>query len=687
MNPKNFFAELKRRNVYKVGVAYAGVAWLLVQVTNTLFPRLNLPGWAVTLVIVLVLLGFPVALVLSWAFELTPEGIVSAEDNALNKSLTRKPGRKLAVGIVLVGTVAAALFAFQLIRPKGPSTIMGGRAAIPEKSIAVLPFQNLSDDKQNAYFTDGVQDEILTNLAKIADLKVISRTSVMQYKTGVQRNLREIGQQLGVAHLLEGSVQSAGGKVRVNAQMIDARTDRHLWAQVYDRPLGDVFAIQSEIAKAIAEQLQAKISPNERAAIERAPTADLIAFDLYSRAKNLLLTTTLDIDAPAIYLEALDLLNRAVARDSSFFEAFCLLAAAHDRLYILGHDHTPTRLALAETALQAAFRLRPDGGEAHLARAGHLYRGYLDFDGALAELELARRTLPNDSGVSALAGYIARRRGRHEESLHHLERALELDPRNFFILQQIALTYQGLRRYAEAVSALGRALAIRPDHGETAVARGAVEFDWKADTRPLRQIINAILGKDPDAIHKVADTWYTCALADRDAVAAASALTALGANVSANNAVHFSREFLEGALARMTNDEGKAHAAFTLARAKQEKAVQAQPNYGPVLCVLGLIDAGLGRKEEALREGRRAIELLPVSKDSINGVHMIEYFAMTAAWVGEKELACEQLAIATRLPGYLSYGQLKLLPYWDPLRGDPCFEKLLASLAPKSSSP
>src|SRR5438067_2585480 len=341
----------------------------------------------------------------------------------------------VAVALLVLAAVAGGTFFFS--RYPTHSAL-----AVVQKSVAVLPFENLSSDKENAFFTDGVHDEILTDLAKVADLKVISRSSVMQYKSGVARNLREIGQQLGVVHLLEGSVQRAANRVRVNAQLIDARNDAHLWAQTYDRDLADVFAIQSEVAKAIADQLQAKLSPSEKSAIERPPTADVSAFDLYSRAKTLMLSTTFSAIASKRILEAVDLLNQALARDPSFFQAQCQLALAHDQLYFLvGSDHTPARLAAAEAALQAAFRLRPDAGEAHLARAEHLYRAYLDYDGALAELEIARRTLPNDSRIFELAGYIARRQGKHEEGLHSLESALELDPRNWFLLQQIALSY------------------------------------------------------------------------------------------------------------------------------------------------------------------------------------------------------------------------------------------------------
>jgi tetratricopeptide (TPR) repeat protein len=378
-------------------------------------------------------------------------------------------------------------------------------------------------------------------------------------------------------------------------------------------------------------------------------------------------------------------LNQAVTRDPTFFVAYCQLAFTHDNLYFLGLDHTPSRLALAEAALEAAFHLRPNAGEAHLARAENLYRGYLDYDGALAELDIARQTLPNDPRVFELIGYILRRRGKHEDGLRNLERALELDPRNFFTLQQIALSYLNLRRYSEEAAVLDRALAINPNDVDTKVTRALVELDQKADTRRLHQTIASIRAQDPGAMQSVADSWLVCALAERDAGAAEAALAALGENIFGNDAVHLHQTFGEGLVARMTKDEVKAHSAFSAACTEQEKIVQVQPEYGPAHCVLGLIYAGLGRKEEALREGRRAIELMPMDKDSINGAHMIEYFAIIAAWVGEKDLAIEQLAKASALPGYgtITYGQLKLLPYWDPLRGDPRFEKIVNSLAPK----
>jgi TolB-like protein/Tfp pilus assembly protein PilF len=599
----------------------------------------------------------------------------------------RMPWHEIVIALLLVGAlIAGAVLYFRKGAPPPP----GASAAVPEKSIAVLPFNNLSRDPDNAFFTDGVQDQILTALAKLADLKVISRTSVMNYKGDAPRNLREIGQQLGVAHLLEGSVQRAGNKVRVNAQLINASTDAHEWAENYDRPIDDVFAIQSEIAKAIADQLQAKLSPNEKKAIEQPPTADLAAFDLYSRAKSLLLTASFSATNDPDVRKAIELLDEAVKRDPSFFDAYCQLAYAHENLYaVFGSDHTPARLALAEAAVQVAIRLRPDAAETHLARAQYLYFGLRDYAGALAELEIARRALPNDPRLFELTGYILRRRGQKEEGLRNLEGAVELDPRNFVTLQQIALSYEQLGRYAEAIAALDRALAIVPDNVETRANRGLWYLCWKADTRPLRQTIDAILAQGPSAIASAADSWFFCALAERDPAAAERALVALGDNPCwAEGVIILSRGFGEGLLARMTKDEARARTAFEAARAQQEKIVQAQPDYGPALCVLGLIDAALGRKDPALDEGRRAIALTPVEKDVINGSRVLQYFAITAAWAGEKELALQQLETGLRAPNasqMLSYGALKLHPFWDPLRGDPRFEKIVTSLAPKDN--
>jgi tetratricopeptide (TPR) repeat protein len=446
-----------------------------------------------------------------------------------------------------------------------------------------------------------------------------------------------------------------------------------------------MFAIQSEVAQTVAERLRVKISPTERLAIERPPTADITAFDLYSRAKSLLLTPNLTFGRGSKLQKATDLLNQAIAHDPTFFAAYVQLAWTHDLFHFFGLDRTPERLALAEAAIQSAFRLRPDSGEAHLARAENLYRGYLDYDGALAELETARQTLPNDSRLFELKGYIERRRpaGDEQVALRNLEHAAELDPRNTVLLRQIAFSYDDLRRYAEEQTVLDRALAIDPSNAGLKVARARVDYDSKADARRLHEVIDEIRAKDPNAIKNSANNWLVCALAERDPSAAANALAVLGENGFGSETLIYSQRFVEGLIARITHDDALGRAAFTAAHAEQEKLVCAHPDDAGVLCVLGLIDAALGRKEEALHEGRRAVELLPVEKDATNGKRMIISLARIAAWVGDKELACQQLAVVIQLPSELSYGDLKLQPWWDTLRGDPCFEKIVASLVPK----
>jgi len=614
-----------------------------------------------------------------------PERLKSASVAAAVAAAKRPPSRRkylFIAGAAILVLIAIAGFLFW---QRGKPKTFAITSAIPQKSIAVLPFENLSEDKANAFFADGVQDEILTDLAKIADLKVISRTSVIGYRDTAGRNLRKIGQELGVAHLLEGSVQRSGNRVRLNAQLIDARNDAHLWAQTYDRDLADIFTIQSEIAKAIADQLQAKLSPSERQAIERAPTSNLAAFDLYARAKALLRIAN---PGKAEWLQAIDLLDQAVARDPSFFDAYCQLATAHGQLYSLDFDRTPARFALAAAAAEAAGRLRPDAGETHLARARNLYYGPRDYQSALAELELAGRTLPNDPQLAELKGYIERRQGRWDESTRDLERAIELDPRNAAILGQVAISYHNLRRYTEQRSAYNRILSFTPNDPFVQAQLGFVDFEEKADSRPYHQVLDSIRHTNPAAIPAISADWLYCALAEHDAADATEALVASGENSVlqgwADN-VRFSRPFVQGVIARMSNDPAKAETAFAAARAEQEKILQAQPDDPGALCVLGLIDAALGRKDDALREGRRAVELLPMEKDAKHGIAMHKYLAMIAAWVGDKELACEQLTIAVSRPNDLGYGQLKLDPFWDPLRGDRCFEQIVASLAPNET--
>jgi serine/threonine protein kinase/Tfp pilus assembly protein PilF len=611
-----------------------------------------------------------------------------AED--LERWLRKEPVQARRSGILMRGrkliqrnpTIAALMASLGIAAIALGLTIWKTQPVRLPNGIAVLPFENLNDASESASVTDGMQDDILTKLAKIAELKVISRTSVMRYRGA--HDIKEIGQALNVSHILQGSVRKAGARVHVNVQLIDAHNDSHVWAEQYDRNAGDVFAIQSEVALEVAERLHAQMSVAEKQSIKQAPTTDLAAFDLYTHAKNLFPAASNNNSGKQDLLRAADLLNQALARDPSYFEAYCQLGAIHDTLYLLGHDHSPQRLALAEAAINAALRLRPNAGEVHLAQATHLYSGYLNYDAALAELELARKGLPNDCSVFELVGLTQSRRGKPEEALREFQHATELDPRNVYRLQQLAGPYWFLRRYPEARKIYDHALAIEPNNVQARIFRADLDTAWKADTSAVHQVIDSLRVTNPDAIRQNADSWVACALADRDPTAAKAALIAAGENTPLNDhAVHFNRSFVEGWIARLEKDEPKARIAFESARSEQKKIVAAQPDYAPPLCVLGVIDAALGRKQEALSECRRAVELLPVEKDAFNGPLMIQWYATAAAWVGETDLALEQLATTVRAPGVVSYGHLKLLPFWDPLRGDPRFEKIVNSLAPK----
>src|SRR5437899_202988 len=553
--------------------------------------------------------------------------------------------------------------------------------------LAVLPFENLSDDKEHAFFADGVQDDILIKLAKIADLKVISRTSVMQYRG--KQDVREIGDALRVSHVLEGTVRRSGRKVHVNAQLVDAHTNAGIWAEEYDRDLNDVFAIETEVAQSIANRLRAKVSAREKVAIQERPTNDLVAYDLYVQATSLIDKAAYESgeEQGKDYFQAIELLNQAIARDPAFLLAYCRLAEGDDELYFQRLDHTPSRLELAKSAINSAFRLKPDSGEAHLALATHLYHGYFDYDHARDELAIAGRTLPNNARIFEWSGFIDRRQSRWRDAVRNFERATELDPRNVKILTSAAVTYGLLREYKQGREVFDRVVALEPNNIGHRLVRAWIDVRERANTRAVHAVLEEILADNPES----ARLRFDLALYDRDAVAADHALAALGALGedtfgAGRGGMQFSRAYLQGAVARMKGDAAAAHAAFTVARAQQEAAVRAQPDYGAPLGVLGLIDAALGRKEEALLEGRRALELAPMAKDSLDGVDVLYVYAVICAWTGERDLAIEQLETLAKIPAGPSYGDIRLSPNWDPLCGDPRFEKIVASLAPSTSA-
>ncbi len=600
-----------------------------------------------------------------------PGQIKGSEEAAAREIQTK---RTVNVSFI-AGGVLFAVIAVGLGIWFGNHAPVGG---VAERSVAVLPFESLSADPEEAFRAVGVQDQIRNDLAKIAALKVISRNSVMQYRPEVKRNLREIADALGVAYAVEGSVQRAADRVRVSAQLINARTGTRIWRKSYDSALDDVFAIESKIVKAVADELGAKLSAAEKETIEEKPTDKPLAYERYIRAGILLDGIALDARSADLRYQAVHLLELAVGQDSKFLLAYCRLGFTHQGLYFNGYDHTPLRLARATEAVEAALRLGPDRGESHLAAGLLYYYCYRDYARARSELAIARRLLANEPLVYATLGWIDRRQGQWQDHLRNMNRALELDPRNVFILHQVAGTYQILRRYNNLVATFDRALTVTPNDGVARVARGLAELDSNATVQMGQAAVKEVLANDPGDAAKIVDRWFNIALCARDANDAKRALGSMlqeGITWGAN--VRTPRSFCEGLTARVFGDNEAAMNAFAEAREEMEAVLKKQPDYAEAMSVIGMIDAAVGRKQDALREGRRAVELLPVTKDVMTGSELLRNLALIYAWTGEKELALDQIAAALKGPGHITYGQLRLHPWWDAIRGDPRFEKLV----------
>jgi TolB-like protein len=571
----------------------------------------------------------------------------------------------LIAAAVLVAALIPLTLSIFLRRPR-----QTGLASI-EKSIAVLPFESLSDEKESTYFADGMQDDILTELTKVADLKVISRTSVMQYRGDAAKNLREIARVLQVAHVLEGSVRKVANRVRVNAQLIDARTDAHLWAEQYDRDLADVFAIQSELTQRIVAQLKSNLSPNEKSAIEAKPTGDLEAYDLYLRAKDLLSNLFQSNDSHVDLLKAADLLNAAVARDPKFALAYCLLVRTHLNLYWF-FGYAPNDLAKADAAVQTALRLAPNLGAAHFQRANLLYR-YRDYESALKELDVVAGMLPNDSSVYDMRAVIARRMGRWDQSVRDQIKALQLNPLSESNYSNLISSYEMLRNYSEAERVIARGSETIPkamnffqtEKAEIALHKG----DVPACRAALASVPKEFAG--PYMIMKAAMIEHKYS----------EALPLLQGELKKE--FHAEISFLEAFVLRKQGDAAKAQAVLVAARAAMEKQVQERPNTANLLANLALLDAALGRKEDALRESVQAVDLLPISHDAVDGPNIALLQAEVFMIVGEHDRAIEELAQLAKITGGPSFGDL-LSPRWDALRGDPRFQTIVA--AAKSAS-
>lgn len=657
MRAKNFFAELKRRKVYRVAVAYAVLSWLLIQIATQVFPFLDIPVWVIRLVIVLLALGFPVALLLAWAYDLTPAGIKRTDD--LDEA--REQRAASASGSIAPAPVRSP----------------------PEKSIAVLPFENLSDDQQNAYFADGIQDDILSSLAKVADLKVTSRTSVRQYKTGT-RNLREIGEELGVAYVLEGTVRREGGMVRINAQLIDARTDVHVWNDTYDREITDLFALQSELARRITFALRANLSPREKASLQMHPTADMAAYELFLRARDLFRWSGSG-DPRENGEHALDLLNEALERDPQFALAHCLASRVHGELFWFGYDRSRARLTQAKLAADNALRLQPNLGDARLALAYYYYFGYRDYELARTEVAIAQEATPNDADVWDAAAAIDRRQGRWDDAIPNFEKARELDPRNSSVLWNLAETYACVGRYEEAERGFAEGLAVNSEAHLFSLARAAIDLKTKGASAPLRAALRNI-PKDFDPGGAVTTVALRLSLMDRDYAEGARLLggsraekytdSGVGGPAAIFDGYTLPRAWYEGLIARGRGEMDAAERAFAVAQRMVEAELAQWRDDAKTLALLGLLHAARGRKEEAMRAGQRAVEILPISKDAYDGPLLATKLAVIYAQVGETERACELLAELMKAPNGPTPGTLRVEPEWEPLRGDPRFEKL-----------
>jgi len=685
----NFFAELKRRNVYKVAVAYAIVGWLLVQIATQVFPFLEIPNWIVRLVIVLVAAGFPIALVIAWAFELTPEGIKRTEDVGLPAGNVAKNrtwiyvavvGAALSVGLFFIGRYTAGNTATP--RPGSQQLRRGGQSeaatvAISQKSIAVLPFASLSEDKSNAYFAEGIQDEILARLSKIADLKVISRTSTLQYQSK-PGNLSEIGKQLGVGHVLEGSVQKVGDQVRVSVQLINAQNDSHVWADIYDRKLTDIFVVESDIAKSIAESLRATLTGREEQALAAKPTTNPEAYDAYLRG---LASEGQSLHSVYAFDKAIGFYEQAVQLDPAFALAWSRLSRADSILYSSPNDPTGARRDAAKRALDMAQKLQPNSPETLLALALYQFVVLQDYELARITYRLVSKMLPGNSDVPVSLASIARRQGHWDETVAYYEQALVLDPRNPELLVETALNYSDLRKFEGALKLCDRALDILPNDPDVMAFKATV-YQAAGNLEEAAKLLREVNAETPSLV--VFATKIGQLKLERNL---SEALRLLQARVAL---YHFGSELEKGAFTkdladtqRLDGDSAGAKITAEKARKTLEPICKNQPDNDFAATCLSQAYAVLGDKNSALKEAERAIALKPSAQYAAYGPGLEENLALVQTIIGENSRAISTLARLLEIPYKSSlYGTsitpplLKLDPTWDPLRADPAFRKL-----------
>ncbi len=662
-----FFEELQRRKVYRVAAAYVIAAGFIIQIGSAVLPAWELPNWTFRLVVVLLLIGFPIALILAWAFDVTSEGIRATEKTAAETHLRRN-----IIILAATGVIVSAVAGFFLLPRASARNI--------DKSIAVLPFENLSGDPDNAYFADGIQDDILTNLSKIGDLKVISRTSVMSYRGSGTRNARDIGKALGVATLVEGSVRRIGNRVRVNVQLINASTDEHIWAEDYDRDLTDVFAIQTDLAQKIVYTLQAKLSPNEKVRLDRRPTQDPNAYLLFVQAHDYANRADMFRDTS---LKAEPLFEQAIKLDPNFSLAYAGLSMLESWVYH-SFDPLPARRDKARLNADEALRLQPDLPEGHLALGFSYYYGDRDYQRALAEFEIAKRGLPNEAQAYMAIGAIQRRQGKWIESTENLEKAAALDPKNVGILCNLGYSYMAQRNFEAADKIFDRAIAAEPQSLQAAGMKAAVAVQSTGDLSAVEKQFSSV---PPEADPAGLITWIRVGILTLERKfpeALQVAQQFRGETLATATTAPCPKALLEGTLYLHQGDKEKARIAFEHARAVAEKLVREAPQDSARHGQLGVVLAALGQKEEAINEGKRAVELLPESQDAFDGPQATAALAQIYAWTGKFDEAFRLLDHLLDVPNGLTVPMFKLEPMWDPLRKDPRFQALIDKYSPKT---
>ena len=663
-----FFEELQRRKVYRVAAAYIIAAGFIIQIGSAVFPAWELPNWTLRLVVVLLLVGFPIALILAWAYDVTAQGIRTTPA----VSAPARHRRRNLVLLIAAGVIISAAAGFFLLPRAFARKI--------DKSIAVLPFQNLSDEKENTYFADGMQDDILTNLSKIGDLKVISRMSVMSYRGEGMRNAREIGKALGVATLLEGSVRRIGNRVRVNVQLINANNDEHIWAEDYDRDLTDVFAIQTDLAQKIAAALEAKLSPNEKERLDRRPTQNPDAYLLFVQAHDYANRADMFHD---MSLKAEPLFEQAIKLDPNFAQAFAGLSMVESWIYH-SFDPTTARREKARANAEEALRLQPDLPEGHLALGFSYYYGDRNYERALDEFEIAKRGLPNEAQAYLAIGSIQRRQGKWMESNANLEKATSLDPKNISVLINLCFSYFAQRNFEAADKIIDRAIAEAPQSFQPRALKGFIAIVWKGDLAAAEKVFSSSSPEnDPNGLTTWGQAWILT-LARKLPEALQVLERFHGDTMYTNTTAPCPKAFVEGMIHLRQGDQTEAQADFERARLVSENLLREAPEDGARHGQHGTILAMLGQKEEAIAEGKRGVELLPESKDALDGPQSTATLAQIYAWTGESDEAFRLLDHLLTVPSNLTVAMLKLDPSWDPLRQDPRFQALIDKHSPKS---